>query len=531
MACRETESLLGPFVDGELSPAEREAVSEHVDGCLACQAELAALRATRERVAGLPRVPAPPALAGAVAARLAPAAPALEVAHLGEKLSAYLDGELTERQRAEAGDHLAKCVECARALASLDEVSGRVRMLPRASAPPTLAGSVIERIFAPRRKRPAAEPIQLPPGLRRFLAAASIAILALGSFAFTTPNVSSVPLRGIPEVRMALAPPPVITVTEEPRKATHPDPERTVRAFYDDPGPPSEALALLAPAAGFSVADAGKDSYDLVGSAEALRTITTVFTLEDQAAFDALVSPPLDHVTTRSRECFAGTVREEPGRVVVTATSSANDLANPDAFGPGEGLRTEYFALDGTPPDVDSAFRSVQGRAALLTTVEPTVDVTTPGCLPGARPFAAARQENVAIRFTGYFAARKTGFYTFSLGSDDGGRLEVDHRAVCGWDGNHAYGESQGGLVLVRGLHPVTVLYFNGGGPGACRLSVAEPGGPVSTVPQRLLHEPTRIERERSALSVAIPRRSVLSVEHASNAPVAIRLQIGRRGD
>ena len=42
--CTTILERLGPFVDGELTGAERLAVSRHLECCLACEAELQAMR-------------------------------------------------------------------------------------------------------------------------------------------------------------------------------------------------------------------------------------------------------------------------------------------------------------------------------------------------------------------------------------------------------------------------------------------------------------------------------------------------------
>jgi hypothetical protein len=55
MNCDQARSLLGWFYDGELSPADRKLVADHVDHCLDCAGELTALaeldRASRQLVA------------------------------------------------------------------------------------------------------------------------------------------------------------------------------------------------------------------------------------------------------------------------------------------------------------------------------------------------------------------------------------------------------------------------------------------------------------------------------------------------
>lgn len=59
MKCNEIKQHLSAYLDAELDAALTEDVEKHVTGCEECQAELEALRKTRNLVAALPRVSAP----------------------------------------------------------------------------------------------------------------------------------------------------------------------------------------------------------------------------------------------------------------------------------------------------------------------------------------------------------------------------------------------------------------------------------------------------------------------------------------
>lgn len=65
----------------------------------------------------------------------------------GARFSAYLDRELTERERQRLEAHAGICPECRRMLASLRRTMEGLRGLSRDPSPPTdLADSVIERL-------------------------------------------------------------------------------------------------------------------------------------------------------------------------------------------------------------------------------------------------------------------------------------------------------------------------------------------------------------------------------------------------
>ncbi|MFO7897463.1 MAG: zf-HC2 domain-containing protein [Planctomycetota bacterium] len=70
MTCAEIRHLLDEYVDGELSAEREAAVDRHLAECPTCRAELEAVERTAELVRSLPREPAPPGLAEAVAARV-----------------------------------------------------------------------------------------------------------------------------------------------------------------------------------------------------------------------------------------------------------------------------------------------------------------------------------------------------------------------------------------------------------------------------------------------------------------------------
>src|SRR5262245_29015264 len=66
-----TQSLLSPYLEGDLSPTERTRVESHVGACSECSAELRGLRATVALLRALPAPEPPPYLASRVSARIA----------------------------------------------------------------------------------------------------------------------------------------------------------------------------------------------------------------------------------------------------------------------------------------------------------------------------------------------------------------------------------------------------------------------------------------------------------------------------
>jgi anti-sigma factor RsiW len=100
--------------------------------------------------------------------------------HLGERLSAYLDGELGGDALAAADAHLAVCAECRAALKDLQQLTRRARTLDDRPPEHDLWSGIAERLAG-------TAPGVVPLRRRRFafslpqLAAAGIAIVALSS--------------------------------------------------------------------------------------------------------------------------------------------------------------------------------------------------------------------------------------------------------------------------------------------------------------------------------------------------------------
>lgn len=71
---------------------------------------------------------------------------------------------------------------------------------------------------------------------------------------------------------------------------------------------------------------------------------------------------------------------------------------------------------------------------------------------------------NYRISCTGQIVATETGYYSFSLNSDDGSILTVDGAQVINNDGNHGMTERQGLKMLRAGVHTFSLQYAQTGG-------------------------------------------------------------------
>jgi cytochrome c2 len=89
---------------------------------------------------------------------------------------------------------------------------------------------------------------------------------------------------------------------------------------------------------------------------------------------------------------------------------------------------------------------------------------------------AARREGNYALRFDGFFKVEQEGKYRFSTTSDDGSKLYVDGKEVVDNDGRHPPQSKSGGVRLTKGVHQVSVAFFQGGWGAELDVIVEGPG-------------------------------------------------------
>ncbi len=110
------EELFSAFLDGELSSAETEVFNDLLDGDGEAMAEFRSIQQVRTALRMLPELEIP--------------APLLPDGHLGDRLSAYLDGELSAVEQRRVSEHVVACVQCRGELHDLDRARIAVRSLP-----------------------------------------------------------------------------------------------------------------------------------------------------------------------------------------------------------------------------------------------------------------------------------------------------------------------------------------------------------------------------------------------------------------
>jgi len=128
----------------------------------------------------------------------------------------------------------------------------------------------------------------------------------------------------------------------------------------------------------------------------------------------------------------------------------------PEAVEPG--AAAAYYAL--VAPSSLPAFEDLK---PYLEDVVPDIGFQTT-----AGAFATSgRSDEVGAVFTGYVDVASTGFYTFSIESDDGSRMFIGDDLLIDNDGEHAMVEKAGTIGLMAGRHQVRIEFFeNLGGAG-----------------------------------------------------------------
>jgi hypothetical protein len=92
------------------------------------------------------------------------------------------------------------------------------------------------------------------------------------------------------------------------------------------------------------------------------------------------------------------------------------------------------------------------------------------------------------ILFNSYLKVENTGEYKFYTYSDDGSKLFIDGEKVVDNDGDHGTRERSGVVSLDKGMHQITVQYFNGGGGAWLDIFYRGPGIIKQIIPPELLY-------------------------------------------
>ena len=91
------------------------------------------------------------------------------------------------------------------------------------------------------------------------------------------------------------------------------------------------------------------------------------------------------------------------------------------------------------------------------------------------------------ITFSGFFQAPQTGVYAFYLTSDDGSQLFVHDTSLILNDGMHSTTTRKAQIALEKGMHPITVYFFEASGGEFFQMDFSGPGYTKQPIPMHLL--------------------------------------------
>ncbi len=138
------------------------------------------------------------------------------------------------------------------------------------------------------------------------------------------------------------------------------------------------------------------------------------------------------------------------------------------------GIAYRYFEPDGKPDlsVLDSGTPAGQGVAATISLAP------------------KKRADRFAFRFDGFLQIARSGVYVLATESDDGSRLDIDGNNVVDNDGDHGSQEKTGLVALKKGLHRISVKYYDAGGGNDLKVSIAPYGSTLKPIPSDwLFHE------------------------------------------
>jgi alpha-L-arabinofuranosidase len=94
---------------------------------------------------------------------------------------------------------------------------------------------------------------------------------------------------------------------------------------------------------------------------------------------------------------------------------------------------------------------------------------------------------NFGLSYKGYFEALTEGIYEFYVASDDGTKLTIDSEDIIVHDGLHGVTERQSSLFLTKGLHEISLDFFQAGGGSGLIVQLRTPEGAKQNIPETLL--------------------------------------------
>ena len=220
--------------------------------------------------------------------------------------------------------------------------------------------------------------------------------------------------------------------------------------------------------------------------------VSPVYSSDDITLFHDQVSVSLASATPGARIYYTideGEKKEYTG-TPITLTRSATLRANAEKDGldpsPTTTLiatKAEYAQAQDVSSVADGASWTLHAGAVESTDQIATLPIIGRGVCEQPSIEMRDREDLFALTFTGFIQVPETNVYEFRLTSDDGSVLRIHDRPIVLNDGSHAFVSATGKAALSRGLHPFTLLYWQGAEGKGLRLEYRRRGQTDYTTP------------------------------------------------
>ena len=176
-------------------------------------------------------------------------------------------------------------------------------------------------------------------------------------------------------------------------------------------------------------------------------------------------------------------------------------------------LRRPYRdAISGVVPQPGLSFALFDGKFTTVQDIESGNPVST-GSSSSLDLEQFGRTMNYGVRFEGYVNVEADSFYRFAIESDDGSVLRIDDEVVIDNDGDHGPRLVTGHVPLRRGLHKISLRYFQSEGGATLSVGWAAADGELQPLAGRFCsisrtdgHRPLRSTWVPPTLSRCRPR-------------------------
>jgi len=233
---------------------------------------------------------------------------------------------------------------------------------------------------------------------------------------------------------------------------------------------------LISPAGGFCAQDTVMVSITTITDSASLYysidgTAPTPASTPYTSAF-ALTIPDTGSVTLSARAYKTGLTESAVAQAVFSRLALRDSTAVSAA---APGLDYEYYeGLFLSPGDILQPWAAPVARG--------DIDSITIGL--------REREDEFAVRFSGYFRAPADGKYTFFVTSDDSSELYIGAEKVVST--NYKLGTMSGIVGLKTGMHPLSVLYHQGDGGKELTIECEGPGFSRRPLPPSMLFRPAQ---------------------------------------